>query len=145
MGKRRLTIWTLDWTPIHAHVYGENGESGQVAQQLAKLAQQSGREQLQKLLSTMELSVKEIVWMRQSAMKMSAVPSTVWGEWEEWQACPSGCEPQQKLRTRRVLIAAFCNGNECEGHDFEEMVCSREAELAAKVANLENILEACEV
>jgi len=69
----------------------------------------------------------------------------VWGEWEEWQACPSGCEPQQKLRTRRVLIAAFCNGNECEGHDFEEMVCSREAELAAKVANLENILEACEV
>merc|ERR1712029_25692 len=78
--KRRLTIWTLDWTPIHAHVYGENGESGQVAQQLAKLAQQSGREQLQKLLSTMELSVKEIVLMRQSAMKVSAVPSTVFGE-----------------------------------------------------------------
>merc|ERR1711974_548026 len=78
--QEEIEDWTLDWTPIHAHVCGENGESGQVAQQLAQLAQQSGRGQLQKLLSTMELSVQEIVLMRQFAMKMSAVLSTVFGE-----------------------------------------------------------------
>jgi len=67
----------------------------------------------------------------------------VWGEWADWQSCPSGCEPQVKLRTRTVLVEAFCNGNECEGHDFEEMTCSREAELAAKVADLEHSLDEC--
>jgi len=67
----------------------------------------------------------------------------VWREWGEWQNCPSGCGAQ-KLRTRTVLIPAFCNGDECEGPDFEEMPCSREAELAAKAAELEHALEECQ-
>jgi len=64
----------------------------------------------------------------------------VWGEWEQWQDCPSGCA-QTKLRTRDVVIPESCNGNECQGHDFEEMACSREAELAVLVADLENAVE----
>jgi len=68
----------------------------------------------------------------------------VWGEWSDWQDCPSGCEPQEKLRTRRVDIPDSCNGQVCEGHDFEEMPCSREAELAVKVADLQSALEECQ-
>jgi len=64
----------------------------------------------------------------------------VWGEWEQWQDCPSGCA-QSKLRIRHVIVPAFCNGNECQGHDFEEMACSREAELAVKVADLKIAVE----
>jgi len=67
----------------------------------------------------------------------------VWRVWEQWQSCPSGCGAK-KLRTRRVSIPAFCNGTECQGHDFEEMPCSREAELAAKAAHLEHALEECQ-
>jgi len=68
----------------------------------------------------------------------------VWGEWEEWQQCPSGCEPQEKIRTRIVVTQASCNGNECEGHDFEEMPCSREAELSVKIADLQSDLAECQ-
>jgi len=68
----------------------------------------------------------------------------VWGEWEDWQACPSGCQPQEKIRTRQHLTPASCNGKECEGVDFEEMSCSREAELEAKVADLRSELQECQ-
>lgn len=57
----------------------------------------------------------------------------VWGEWEEWPACPSGCPIggglQQKTRTRKWSIEASCNGIKCEGVDFEKEDCSREEEV----------------
>merc|ERR1712111_219243 len=37
--------------------------------------------------------------------------------------------------------AASCGGMHCQGDDFETMACSREAELAAKVTDLEKALE----
>jgi len=68
----------------------------------------------------------------------------VWGEWADWQACPSGCQPQEKLRIREVVTPDSCNGMKCQGVDFEEMSCSREAELEAKVAALRKELEKCQ-
>jgi len=67
-----------------------------------------------------------------------------WGQWEEWGSCPSGCPPQEKTRIRRKRVVASCNGLECEGEDFEEKSCSREVELAERVAELESDLEECQ-
>jgi len=67
-----------------------------------------------------------------------------WAEWEEWDSCPSGCPPQEKTRIRRKWMFASCNGLECEGEDFEEMSCSREVELAERVAELESDVEKCQ-
>jgi len=67
-----------------------------------------------------------------------------WGQWEEWGSCPSGCPPQEKTRLRRKRVLASCNGMECEGEDFEEKSCSREVELAERVAELESDLEECQ-
>jgi len=67
-----------------------------------------------------------------------------WGEWEEWGACPSGCDSQKKIRTRREMTAASCGGMQCQGEDFEAMACSREAELATKVTELETALGECQ-
>jgi len=57
----------------------------------------------------------------------------VWGAWEAWPACPSGCPLggglQNKTRTRSKTIEALCNGNECQGEDFEKQPCSREEEV----------------
>merc|ERR1712111_28752 len=90
----------------------------------------------------------------------------VWGEWGEWPSCSTTCAAGTTVRQRTVAKAAINNGTECEGDSLDEAVCNedvccpvdcvwgeweewqacpREAELAAKVANLENILEACEV
>jgi len=41
-------------------------------------------------------------------------------------------------------VVASCNGLECEGEDFEEKSCSREVELAERVAELESDLEECQ-
>jgi len=67
----------------------------------------------------------------------------VWEEWADWQDCPSGCG-KEKLRTRRELIPATCNGKVCQGPDFEEMPCSRESELEAIVSKLEKDLDQCQ-
>ena len=41
-------------------------------------------------------------------------------------------------------MLASCNGMECEGEDFEQKSCSREVELAERVAELESDLEECQ-
>jgi len=57
----------------------------------------------------------------------------VWSAWEEWPSCPSGCPVgggiHHKIRTRTKAIKAMCNGQECDGLDFEKRECSREQEL----------------
>lgn len=68
----------------------------------------------------------------------------VWAEWEDWGSCPSGCPPQLKTRIRRKSVVASCNGQECDGEDFEEKSCSREVELEERVAKLESDLGECQ-
>jgi len=68
----------------------------------------------------------------------------VWGQWEEWAACPSGCPPQEKIRIRSKAVLVACNGNDCLGDDFEEKSCSREEELLAQVSQLEMDIHTCE-
>jgi len=57
----------------------------------------------------------------------------VWGQWEEWPSCPSGCradgESQEKTRTRDRAVEESCNGQKCQGEDYEKKKCSREQEL----------------
>merc|ERR1712029_343033 len=56
----------------------------------------------------------------------------VWGAWQAWPACPSGCPVggglQEKFRQRTKSINASCSGKECEGEPFEKDSCSREEE-----------------
>jgi len=66
-----------------------------------------------------------------------------WGAWEEWGACPSGCD-QKKIRIRRKTVLAKCNGIDCQGEDFEETSCSRERELEDKIVVLEQKIEQCQ-
>ena len=75
----------------------------------------------------------------QSILHISAV-DCVWNTWEDWPACPSGCPTggglQKKTRTRSKAIEAECNGQECDGLDYEKKHCSREQEIV-------ELLQAC--
>jgi len=66
----------------------------------------------------------------------------VWGQWNEWGLCPSGCD-QKKTRTRVKKILAHCNGIDCKGQDYEVLSCSRERELEDKVTELQQKLKTC--
>jgi len=66
----------------------------------------------------------------------------VWSTWDEWNACPSGCN-QKTIRTRSKDVVAECSGIECQGEDYEEMQCSRERELEDKIIELEQELDTC--
>jgi len=69
----------------------------------------------------------------------------IWGEWEDWPACPSGCPVggglQEKTRTRIIVVEASCNGTECAGNDFETEHCSREDEVLILHAELLDLYE----
>jgi len=67
----------------------------------------------------------------------------VWSSWDDWPACPSGCPPQKKIRTRRKEVLAECNGRDCVGEDFEEKSCSKERELEDRIIVLEGELQEC--
>jgi len=57
----------------------------------------------------------------------------VWGIWEPWPDCPSGCPLEggqhEKIRTRDRKVEASCNGELCKGKDYEKQPCSREEEV----------------
>merc|ERR1712029_1332178 len=57
----------------------------------------------------------------------------VWGIWEPWPDCPSGCPLEggqhEKIRTRDRKVEASCNGELCRGKDYEKQPCSREEEV----------------
>jgi len=67
----------------------------------------------------------------------------VWNLWEEWNACPSGCD-QHTTRTRTKAVVAVCNGTDCIGEDFEEKSCFRERELEDKIAVLKQQIDQCQ-
>ena len=69
----------------------------------------------------------------------------MWGEWEEWDNCPTGCpEIQNKTRTRDKRVEADFGGKECEGKDFEKNPCSVAEELKEDVSTLKMAKEALE-
>jgi len=67
----------------------------------------------------------------------------MWGAWEDWGACPSGCD-QEKTRIRQKMVMESCNGIECTGKDYEKMSCSRERELEDEIKQLEQELDTCQ-
>jgi len=67
----------------------------------------------------------------------------VWNLWEEWNACPSGCD-QHTTRTRTKAVVAVCNGTDCIGEDFEQKSCFRERELEDKIAVLKQQIDQCQ-
>jgi len=67
----------------------------------------------------------------------------VWNLWEEWNACPSGCD-QHTTRTRTKAVVAICNGTDCTGEDFQEKSCSRERELEDEIAVLQQQIDQCQ-
>ena len=80
-------------------------------------------------------------------LNISAV-DCVWGEWEAWPDCPSGCPVggglQEKTRTRVKAVVASCNGTECVGHEFEKKHCSREEEVLEMHSELSERHETCQ-
>ena len=69
----------------------------------------------------------------------------VWGEWEEWGHCPSGCPAiQNRTRTRSKKVEAANDGKECEGEDFEKKPCSVEQDLKEDINTLKMAKEALE-
>jgi len=67
----------------------------------------------------------------------------VWNLWEEWNACPSGCD-QHTTRTRTKAVVAVCNGTDCIGEDFEQKSCFRERELEDEIAVLKQQIDQCQ-
>lgn len=76
---------------------------------------------------------------------IAAAIDCVWGEWEEWGHCPSGCpEIQNKTRTRAKKVEADFGGKECEGDDFEKKPCSVAEDLNEDINTLKMVKEALE-
>ena len=96
------------------------------------------------LAVSLNVSIKNISALISTCITGSAI-DCVWGDWEEWGHCPSGCpEIQNKTRTRTKKIEADFGGEECEGKDFEKKPCSVTEDLNEDISTLKMVKEALE-
>ena len=51
----------------------------------------------------------------------------IWGQWEDWGECTVTCGGGTKTRQRPTAQIATNGGDECEGRNFEDTSCNRDA------------------